>query len=219
MPTTGPCAKPLLGSTTWPGNCILTNSPTDGDTLSANTQIHIGSGGFAIQNKTVHLSPGTYWITDGNLDLQSGRGATLDCPSCTPGGDGVTIILTTAQPSGGTVGSVTLNSNSTMTLNAPKTGTFAGLVLIQDSNGLPPLTTINSPSSFPANSNAMLNGLVYFPNTDMTFQGTPAAGSATCVVLVVRTLSLAGNAGFNSTGCSNAGLSTLPTPKMVALGE
>jgi hypothetical protein len=154
------------------------------------------------------------------LNLQNGSGATLDCPSCVPGGAGVTVILTTAKPSGGKVGTVTLGSNANLSLSAPKTGTFAGLVLIQDSNGLPPGTTYTSTtSSASANATESLNGLAYFPKTDMTFQGTPSAGSATCLVMVVHTLSVQGNPSFNSTGCTAAGLTTVPQPQTVALAE
>jgi len=218
MPTLPPEPACTKTGTVWSGNCVVPGgSVKAGDTLSANTQI---SGGLAIKNGTVTLSPGTYWITDGDLDLQNGNGATLDCPTCAPGGAGVTIILTTAKASNGQVGTLTLGSNANLTLSAPSTGTFAGLVLIQDSNGLPPGATYTSTTSnAQANATESLNGLVYFPNTAMTFQGTPAAGSAACLVLVVNTLSLQGNPQLNDSGCTSAGLTNLPTPKTVALTE
>src|SRR5262249_43727221 len=148
------------------------------------------SGGLTIKGGTVNLSPGTYWITDGDLILGSG-GGTLQCPTCSNGGAGVTIILTTAQPSGGTVGTLTLNSLAVLNLNAPSSGTFAGMVLIQDSNGLPggpPPTTINSPSNAQANSTETLSGLVYFPKSAVTFQGTPVTTGPQCLVLVANTV-------------------------------
>ena len=111
------------------------------------------------------------------------------------------MILTTAQSKNGTVGTVTLGSNADLDLNAPSTGTFAGLVLIQDSNGLPTGTTINSPFSAKANATETLTGLVYFPDTAVTFQGGPAATGPQCLVLVANTVSMQGNPEFATSGC------------------
>ena len=94
------------------------------------------------------------------------------------------------------------------------------MVLIQDSNNLPPGTTYTSTSSTTkANATETLNGLVYFPKTDMQFQGGPATGSASCLVLVVATVRLQGTPVFDNSGCTNAGLTNLPTVKTVALAE
>jgi hypothetical protein len=213
MPAAPACTK---AGTTWSGNCVVPGgSVNSGDTLSAKTQI---SGGLSFKG-TVHLSPGTYWITDGDLTLQNG-GGTLDCPNCTPGGAGVTIILTTAMANNGTVGTLTVGSKGNLNLSAPSSGTFAGLVLIQDSNGLPPGTTVTTGSSSKANATITLNGLVYFPDDDkMSFQGGPATGAASCLVLVVKKVTLQGNPSFEDSGCTNAGLTTLPTVKTVTLAE
>jgi hypothetical protein len=211
MPTSVPCtftgsiyAAPSTG-------CVIAGSslPNPGSyNLSGPMQI---SGGLDIQNGTVNLSPGTYWISDGDLVLENGSPATLACPTCTPGGAGVTIILTAG--SGGKVGTLTLGSQASLNLNAPSTGTFAGLAIIQDSNGLPSGTIYtSSPDAVKAQAGAMetLNGLVYFPNATMDFYGTPSGGN-TCLVLVASTLNFAGNPTLSSTGCSSSGL-TLPAP-------
>jgi hypothetical protein len=214
MPTALLCTK--IGST-WSGSCkIAGSSISTGDTLSAGTQI---SGGLSIKNGTINLSPGTYWITDGDLDLKSGTGATLQCPTCTPGGAGVTIILTTAQASGGTVGALTLASNANLTLNAPSSGTFAGMVLIQDSNGLPAGTTINTPSNAQANATETLTGLVYFPKSAITFQGTPSTTGPQCLLLIADTITFQGTPKLVTSGCTSAGLTNLPTVKTAVLAE
>jgi Flp pilus assembly protein TadG len=216
MPTAPACT--LTGST-WSGNCVVSGgSVKPGQTLSANTQI---SGGLGIKNGEVDLQPGTYWITDGDLTLDHGSGGILTCPTCSAGGPGVTIIMTTAQASGGTVGTVTLFSNANLTLNAPDSGTFAGLVLIQDSNGLPPNTTIDTQNKTPANANATekLSGLVYFPDTTLSFQGTPTSnlGAANCLVIVANQVQLQGNPAMAVGGCGSLGLNTLPFPKTITL--
>jgi len=219
--TTGMPAAPACtynnGTHTWSGNCVVPGgSISVGDTLSANTQI---SGGLSFKGGTVNLLPGTYWITDGDLVLQNGSGATLQCPTCTNGGAGVTVILTTAQVKNGTVGTVNLGSNANLNLNPPNTGTFAGMVLIQDSNGLPAGTTIDTSFSTKANATETLSGLVYFPQADVTFQGGPSATGPQCLVLVANTVAMQGNPGFATSGCGSLGLNKLPIVKTVYLAE
>jgi len=204
---------PTTNVTTFPANCNFTGSsigpPKNGGTvnMSGNTQI---SGGWDIKNETVNLAPGTYWISDGNLALDSN--STLECTTCVNGGAGVTIILTTAQTSGGTVGNITQQSNAVVdNLNAPGSGTFQNLLLIQDSNSLPSGTTFASTSgctgscsTFQGTPGQALNGVMYFPNTQLNFQGNPSTTNP-CLILVANTLTLAGNAGFASSGCPNSG--------------
>src|SRR5262249_6492818 len=178
------------------------------------------AGGLSIKNSTVNLSPGTYWLT-GDLNLQNGSGATLECTTCSNGGAGVTIILT-APPGGGTVGTVSLGSTAVLNLNAPgstPTSPFPGMVLIQDSNGLPAGYSLPNPDNFNAQANATetLSGLVYFPQAAVTFQGTPAATGPQCLVLVANTVAMQGNPAFATDGCSSIGLNNLPFPKTVTL--
>jgi hypothetical protein len=213
--TTGmPTSACTLGGSPYngAGNCKISGGLSLNNqgtiNLSANTQI---AGGLDIKKTTVNLSPGTYWITDGDLTLEMGGGAVLECTLCTPGGAGVTIIL--AAGSGGKVGTLTLGAGANLNLNAPSTGTFAGLAIIQDSNGLPSGTTYTtSPDAVSGQGNPTetLNGLVYFPNATMDFYGTPTGGN-NCLVLVASTVKFYGTPTLNSSGCSNSGL-TLPTP-------
>jgi hypothetical protein len=135
----------------------------------------------------------------------------------------VTIILT-APPAGGTVGTANLGSNANLNLNAPSatsapTSPFPGMVLIQDSNGLPAGDHLPNPDNFNSQANATetLYGLVYFPKASVTFQGTPAAAGPQCMVLVADTVGLQGNPKFATDGCSSIGLNTLPFPKTVTL--
>jgi len=219
MPTSGTCTQTGSTYSAPSTGCVIAASslPNTGSyNLSGPMQI---SGGLTIKNGVVNLSPGTYWIADGDLVLANGTGATLECTSCTNGGAGVTIILTTARASGGTVGTLTLGSNAVLNLNAPSSGTFAGMVLIQDSNGLPTGTTIDNPANAQANSTETLSGLVYFPDTAVTFQGTPSATGPQCLVLVANTISLQGTPGFATNGCASLGLNNLPIIKTVYLAE
>jgi hypothetical protein len=213
MPTRN--CKPSGHVAAYPGNCAIPGKSLTAPQilLSANTQIsgswHITSG------QTVDLSPGTYWVT-GNLTLQSL--AVLKCSTCdNTKGAGVTIILT-AQTN--KIGVMSVASNATLTLNAPHSGPFRGLSIIQDSNGLPAGTTYTSTqSTIGGTPGAMLNGLVYFPNSSMIFHGAPSATGPQCLLLVVKTLDIDAASRLEAGGCSGAGLGNLPVIDTVAVAE
>jgi len=216
MPRMPTCISKSTGyPTIYTGNCTISGNSLTGPQilLLANTRI---SGSWNITSgQTVDLSPGTYWVT-GNLTLQSR--AVLKCSTCDNAkGSGVTIILTARTNK---IGTVSVASNATLTLNAPGSGRFAGLAIIQDSNGLPPGTTyISSLSTIGGTPGATLNGLVYFPNSSMTFHGAPSATGPECLLLVVRTLNIDAASRLETNGCASAGLGNLPSIRTVAVAE
>ena len=218
MPTGTSCT---LAGGAFNGSCVVSGSTVKAAgnvTLSANTQI---TGPWDIKNETVNLSPGTYWVTDGDLNLQAN--GVLECTACNPGtGAGITIIFTIVT--GTTVGTITGNSNANVgnpptapNFNAPNSGTFEGLLFVQDSNGLPAGTTWDA-GTFQGGPNTVLDGLVYAPKANLSFNGNPSAGSTGCLIVVADTVTLSGNSQLNSTGCPAAGVSP-PTVKTVALAE
>jgi Flp pilus assembly protein TadG len=216
MPTTPKCISKTSGYVTiYAGNCAISGkSLTDPQIrLLASTRI---SGSWRITSgQTIDLSPGTYWVT-GNLTLQSR--AVLKCSTCDNSkGAGVTIVLI-AQTS--KIGAMSVATNATLALNAPNSGPFAGLAIIQDSNGLPPGTTnISSQSTIGGMPGATLNGLVYFPNSSMIFHGAPSAIGPQCLLLVVKTLDIDAASRLEAGGCSGAGLGNLPVIDTVAVAE
>jgi hypothetical protein len=216
MPTAPNCPSKTAGYVTiYAGNCAIPGkSLTDPKILlSANTRI---SGSWRITSgQTVDLSPGTYWVT-GNLSLQSR--AVLKCSTCdNTKGAGVTVILT-AQTS--RIGAVSVASNATLTLNAPHSGRLAGLAIIQDSNRLLPGTTYtSSQNTIGGTPGAILNGLVYFPNSSMTFHGAPSATGPQCLLFVVKTLDIDAASRLEAGGCAGAGLGNLPAIDTVAVAE
>jgi Flp pilus assembly protein TadG len=199
MPTTGACTK---SGTTYKGSCVIAGSVlTSGTwTLSPDPPGMQISGGLTVSG-AVTLSPGTYWITDGSLHLQTN--AVLKCSSCT-------IILTTATA--GILGNVEISSGTTALLQAPNSGTFSGLLLIQD-----PVAPASGVSVFEGGLNMRFTGLVYLPKT--TVSGFRGNSSSTCTVLIARQVAIDGNSNFNISGCKAAGLTTLPTIYTVALAE
>jgi hypothetical protein len=216
MPTTGRCKSSTASRVrVYRGSCVVSGtSLTQAHIqLSADTQI---SGSWAIAGgQTIDLSPGTYWITG---DLKVEAGGILKCSTCDNAkGSGVTLVLTTQNNK---IGTVSTASGATLDLNAPASGRFAGIVIVQDSHGLPPGTTYTSSgSTIGIGPSAELNGLVYFPNSSLTFHGSPSATGPKCLLLVVNTLTIGGDTSLYTGGCASAGLSDLPTIDTVALAE
>jgi hypothetical protein len=209
MPTSPVC---LQEGSTWRGSCVIAGSALKGSgssiTLTGNTQI---TGPWDIQNQTVDLQPGTYWITNGDLTFDTS--AAVTCSTCTGSTGGVTIILTNTT---GTVGGLCIDSSSSVTLNAPTTGTYKGYLIIQDPGATSGTSGCKKgDNSLQGGGSMNLTGLLYLPNTTVVYQGNP---SSACSVLVAKTITLNGISNFSTSGCTSAGLDA-PTVKTVVLGE
>ena len=184
------CTPTVNGtSTTYQaGNCVIPNPG-----------LEIPAG----PTQTIDLAPGTYWI-DGDLTIPPT--VTLRCSTCDNlRGTGVTIVLT---------GRATI-SGAPFTLNAPSSGPFAGLVMVQDVGDVPP----NEGSQISEGPGATLNGLIYFPKSLMTFHGNPSATGPKCLILVINWLNVDADTTLDSSGCSNIGLSNLPRLHNATLAE
>jgi Flp pilus assembly protein TadG len=107
---------------------------------------------------TVDLKPGTYVLYDADMSLQGG---TVTCSTCTPGGAGVTFVFTGSSPS--KVGTVTINGGASMQLNAPGSGTYAGVVMYRDALATDQTSKINGGSGL------NLIGGMYFPTSTLDF--------------------------------------------------
>jgi hypothetical protein len=189
MATANNCKTAINGtSTTYqPGNCVI---PSPGLEISG-------------QNQTIDLLPATYWV---NGDLIIPRTGTLRCSTCDNlKGTGVTIIL---------AGRASI-SGASFNLNAPSSGPFAGLVMVQDVGDLPP----SQGSQISGGPGATLNGLVYFPKSSMTFHGNPSATGPKCLILVINWLNVDADSTLDSSGCANIGLTNLPTLHNATLAE
>jgi len=202
-------SRPLIGAPSVPDPYaarlthafLTTGMPpqcASGPPYPANSQI---CGDLAIAG-ALNLAPGTYWITDGSLRLQPN--ALLTCSSCT-------VIFTSMNSSGGAVGNVQIPNGAAVTLQAPHSGIFTGLLMIQD-----PFVVPAAASVFEGADNMKLTGLLYFPAGTVEFNGNP---NPSCTVLMAKQLIIDGDSGFNTLGCQTAGLGRLPNVRTVALAE
>jgi Flp pilus assembly protein TadG len=189
---------------------ITLTNPGSGYT-SAPTVTFTGGSPSTAATATATVSNGVIWITDGDLALDSN--GVLECTTCnTATGAGVTIIFT-AGPAN-TIGAPTMKSNPTIdSLSAPTSGTYASLLMVQDTVSGATYTTA---ATFQGNPGQTLNGLVYTPNSNLLFQGNPSVTDS-CLLVVANQLSLKGNSSLATGGCPNT--FPLPQVKNVALAS
>jgi len=130
------------------------------------------------------LSPGVYVINGGSFNLQSG-------PVTSSGG--VTIYLTNGA-------TVNIGSGVPVTLNAPSTGTYAGILFFQDRNDM-------GTSNFAGGTADILQGTIYAPGGKVLFtnglQQSTMAVVAQDVDFESGTYNLNADPGGNITGINS----------------
>jgi hypothetical protein len=162
-PTTGagPQSDPLasLAMPTFTSNCDHTNyTLSTTGTLSAGTYC----GGITIQGGGIAtFSSGLYIINGGGVTFQGGS---------KENGTGVTFFNTGQY--GQSPAPVTFSGSSVVTLTAPDSGTYQGMLFVQDRNLS--YTTANSISGA---SGSLLTGTLYFPSTSVTYTGSSTTGA------------------------------------------
>jgi Flp pilus assembly protein TadG len=120
-------------------------------------------------------STNTYTFTPGVYVLVGGLSVT-GSPTIKSTG-GVTFYNT--SKAGYPYGGITMAGSPKVTLSAPTTGPLAGMLFFQDRS-----VPVGSPgSNFKGSSVQGYTGSIYFPTTDITFEGTPAVASTATILL------------------------------------
>ena len=220
----------------------VSGSQTTASVFGAGTDCTSGcvfKGGLTLSTgATLTLSSGVYFVDKGNLSIGN---ASLNTSA------GATVILTdsTATTSTNSVGVFNMQStNSTVTLLAPsnKSGdpgygvinygnnnsayssyaSLAGIALMQDRLATESTVKNNGDcntdcSFFSGGSSSRVTGAFYFPQGNITWQGTPT--STNCFQLIADTLTLAGTATVSlaTGGCTQGEI--LGGPQIAHLAE
>jgi hypothetical protein len=170
-----PFADMTMPSTT--SSCDHTNRMVHGtETLSPGT--YCNGLTFNAQARATLLA-GTYVINGGGISVSAGARIT---------GNGVTIYNT--ESSGKTYDAITVNGGADLTLSAPTTGTYKGMLFIQD-----PSVTSTKTNKFNGNASVSLIGVLYFPTTPVEFAGTFDA-TANNLMMVADTVEFKGDVNF-----------------------
>jgi hypothetical protein len=141
---------------------------------------------------TLTLDPGIYYVDGGTVDFGS---------QAKVSGEGVTIILTSkdAATKPELIATVNMNGGAEVSLTAPTTGTYAGVMFYQDRRALD-----NATNKINGNSNAFYQGAIYMPKQQVTFNGT-AGMSTDCLQIVSRRVEFTGNSRIQNVCPNNSG--------------
>jgi len=170
--------SPNLGVTAATDPFANMPAPTAGNCINYTTQTSLSGGTYCNQisknNGTLTLDPGMY-ILQGGIDIGGNANLTM---SGNPGdgSGGVTLYVTG--------GYIKFHGNDTVTLNAPTSGAYRGILLWQDKSD-------TQAATLDGGSALKLNGSVYLPKADLSYNG---GTSSTNTTIVVDTLHLVGNA-------------------------
>jgi hypothetical protein len=196
-------------------------------TISGSGDANTGTSLCYYKSGTYYIEPGTYCsitikgVATDNVVFQQGtyiiEGMNGGCSTqslnipgnATISGTGVFFYFT---------GSSTLNITGTPMINlvAPSSGTYAGLLMWQDSTD----TNTNGPQ-LGGNDGSNYQGMLYFPNDQLTFFGNACSGCGTpgydVGYIVAGSIALSGNPTVNLLGSTDmpAGVSTTAVPSLV----
>jgi hypothetical protein len=182
-------------------NCPVLKAPPVGDPYSdlpmpAASDSYVYKNGLDIKG-TVNLAPGVY-IIRGNKGLTINAGAVVT-------GIGVTFYLEgTAR--------VSINGNATLRLQAPTTGSYAGVLFFGDRNSSG--TPVNK---FNGTADSELTGAIYFKSQPVAYEGN-FSGQGGCTRVVADTIEWTGSTTI-SQDCTKFGMKDVMSSQIVKLAE
>jgi hypothetical protein len=145
----------------------------------------------------VVLAAGVYYINGGSFSVTGHVVVT---------GTGVTIVLFNSA-------TVNIAGQANVTLSAPTSGAWQGVLFWQDAASSPCCTT----DSVAGNGSINLTGALYFPHGNVSFTGNSGSN---CTVLIANTVTFAGNGFMSASACAADGVTTPSNPSgPVALVE
>ena len=160
-------------------SCANDPKPTPSETVTLSAGCYKG----LTLKGNVTLSPGVYYIDAGDLQINSGA---------TVSGTGVTVVLTNSSSNANApIGNVTLNGGATISLSAPSSGVYKGLIMMQDRRATDGGGS-SAPNKINGNSMSFYQGAFYFPKQLLDFGGNSGINTK-CVQIVAWRLTFSGN--------------------------
>ncbi len=154
-------------------------------------------GSATLSGNVVFPDNSTIILDGGSLSV--GAQANVSCNGCT-----FVLSSRTAGTDPSSIGNADINGGATLNLTASKTGTYAGLIVYQDRRAVNG-TDANHSSKINGNSSSFFQGAFYFPNQQVTFNGT-AGMSTACMKLVARQVLYSGNMHISNSCPSDSGV-------------
>ncbi len=191
-----------------PYTCDYKNFKANGNQTSVTLSPGVYCGGINVQNNTFNFLPGDYILVGGGLTTQSANSSIV--------GTGVMFYNTFGATDKGTYtySPIDINATSTVSLTAPTSGTYTGILFFDDRSA-PTDSKCTYCDNYGGGSTAVYQGTIYNRNNGITMYGNSSANAAYTMV-VADTLTLIGTSGFNNNYSSLTGGSPF---KKVALVE
>ena len=195
------------------GNCpnvlVATGAVVTLPTATATNTTGLPGNTYCIGNLTVRgnltLPDGVYILDAGSIDF--GSQSNVSCGHCT-----FVLSSRTAATNPGSIGNMNITAGAQLDLTSTNSGTYQGILVYQDRRAVNG-TSANRQSSVNGNANSIFAGAFYFPNQQLTFNGT--AGMTTdCMQLVARTVLYSGNMEISNTCDTDSGASSFAGKKV-----
>jgi putative Flp pilus-assembly TadE/G-like protein len=173
--------------------CKNVNGNKSSQTLQAGTYC----SGMDLKGN-VALSSGTY-VVQGSFKINANAVVTCAAP-CT----GVTIFMSGSN-------TVSMNGTATVTLSAPTSGAYSGVLFYGDRTGTAAQSTFNGTAS------SLLTGAIYFPKQQVNYLGN-FSGNGGCTQVVADTIQWSGSTTIKQ-NCTSLGMKDIPATQSVQLVE
>ena len=183
---------------------------SSGDAIRIQGTLVIGDGNFSADGNistqggtNITIGAGRHSI-DGNVSIQSG--GTLGAGIYLINGDFDKNAHNTVTATGVTMvaaGSFSTGGSSGLILTAPTDASVTNGAI----SGIAFASKTSKASSIGGSSSNTLGGIFYLPNSDLSVSGAGSMAGATCMALVVDTLTISGSGGVSNTNCSAPSLS------------
>jgi hypothetical protein len=198
-PSTGVATMADPPAPSVPAGCDYTGYSVSGGTV-ATLSPGVYCGGIFVGKATVTFSPGVYILKGGGLSTQNANSHIL--------GTGVTIYNTYdgTHP----YAPFDFKATSTVDLTAPTSGTYAGVLIMEDKT----ITADTYADNFGGGSGQSFTGIIYAPKSTMNYSGNASTSAYT--IMVTYRLHMVGTSTINND------YSSLPTGnplKITALVE
>ncbi len=167
-----------------------------GTTYTLSSGVYCGGIKISGSGNTINFNPGTYIIAGGDGFQISGSGNTINAT-------GVTFFNTDNQGDN-TYKKVDLSGGNTFDISAPTSGDFAGVLFYHDPDDGSP-SSDNQFSISGNNTFTNFDGVVYFPDHNISISGNSTSVSTCGPKFLSDTLSISGNIQVFGGGTNCAG--------------
>jgi hypothetical protein len=171
------------------GGCDLAGCKKNSNALIINADKTLSSGvycgGIQVKNATVTFSAGNYILVGGGISTQDSNSHIR----------GTGALFYNTYDSGNTYAPINFNANSDVQISAPTSGTYAGVLVMEDrtccSSTLPT-------DSFQGGSASFFEGVLYCPKSLVQFAGNASLSLAHYTIVVARRFAVQGTSTMNN---------------------